>query len=368
MNNSRNPRMDDDDRGRKGVSAIRPVPPWPSEELESVPACPVCGSGDRELLHSELTDRVFHIADGQWNLYRCSSCESGYLDPRPTKDSIGKAYAGYYTHEAVDHPLVRRKGFVRTQLHDCVNDYQNHRYGLQRRPGRIGGRWLLLFFPPLRHAADAECRHLPPLPESGMGRLLDVGCGNGSFLELAGQAGWTAEGLDFDSEAVKVAQARGLNVHKGGVDVLTERRGFYDFITLCHVIEHVHDPVALLNQLRDLLKPGGILWIDTPNLSSFGARLFRGAWRGLEPPRHLTLFNSSSLRKALKQSGFRSLKQHWRGLTVFNVFAASQSIASAGSAASASYRGKPPVWTIMFELLEMMIPARREFLTFTARK
>ena len=341
--------------------------PWPRADLESVPRCPVCGSAERSLLYTGLTDRVFCVADGAWDLYRCAQCASGYLDPRPTPESIGRAYAGYYTHDAEDHPTVRRKGRIRSLLHDLVNGYQNHRYGLQRSPALPIGRWLLPLLPSLRTAADAECRHLPPLPAGG-GRLLDVGCGNGGFLLLARQAGWQVEGLDFDAGAVRAARSRGLEVHHGGIEVLGGCSACYDVITLCHVIEHVHDPITTLRRLHALLKPGGMLWLDTPNLASLGAARFGQHWRDLDPPRHLVLFTPESLRGALAKAGFRNVEQHWRGLSVFDVFATSDALGQERSAQSASYQGRPPLHAVLAELREMAQPARREFLTLSARK
>jgi len=272
--------------------------PWPQIDLEAVAHCPVCNGTERSLLYKGLADRVFCVADGMWDLYRCTQCASGYLDPRPTSGSIGRAYEGYYTHDAEDHPIVRRKGRIRSLVHDLVNGYQNRRYGLKRSPALSMGRWLLPLLPSLRTAADAECRHLPPRPAGG-GRLLDVGCGNGGFLMLAKQAGWQVEGLDFDAGAVQAARSRGLDVHHGGIEVLEGRSTCYDVITLCHVIEHVHNPIATLRRLHALLKPGGVLWLDTPNLSSLGAVRFGPHWRGLEVPRHLVLFSPSSMEMAL---------------------------------------------------------------------
>jgi len=347
--------------------SIPAVRPWPERDLEAVPNCPVCGSDKRALLYQDLTDRVFGFADGTWNLYRCAHCGGAYLDPRPTPLSIGRAYAGYYTHQTQDHPIVRRKGLPRTLLHDSINGYQNWRYGLKRSPSSPLGRWLLLVIPPLRSAADAECRHLPPLPPGG-GRLLDVGCGNGGFLMLAQQAGWQVEGLDFDADAVLTARSRGLTVRHGGTEVLDGEHDRFDVITLCHVIEHVHDPRSVLCRLHSLLKPGGTLWLDTPNLDSLGSRRFRANWRDLDPPRHLVIFTASSLRKALRDSGYSAIHQHWRGMSVFEVYAASEAIARSGTAKGGSYRGRPPMHAIAAELREMMQPARREFLTVSAKK
>lgn len=341
--------------------------PWPQNDLQAVPHCPVCNGTERSLLHKGLSDRVFGVADGLWDLYRCAQCASGYLDPRPTPDSVGRAYASYYTHDAEDHPIVRRKGRLRSLLHDLINGYQNRRYGLNRSPALPVGRWLLPLLPSLRTAADAECRHLPPLPAGG-GRLLDVGCGNGGFLMLARQAGWQVEGIDFDAGAVQTARSRGLDVHHGGVELLEDRSACYDVITLCHVIEHVHDPVATLRRLHALLKPGGVLWLDTPNVSSLGAMRFGPHWRGLEVPRHLVLFCPSSMHKALTAAGFHSYRQHWRGLSLFTVFAPSEALARGEPATTASHQGHPPLRDVLAELREMVQPSCREFITISARK
>jgi 2-polyprenyl-3-methyl-5-hydroxy-6-metoxy-1,4-benzoquinol methylase len=341
--------------------------PWPQADLETVPYCPVCGSVERSLFYKGLTDRVFCVADGAWDLYRCAQCSSGYLDPRPTPESIGRAYASYYTHDVEDHPIVRRKGRIRSLLHDLINGYQNRRYGLRRSPALSIGRWLLPLLPSLRTAADAECRHLPPLPAGG-GRILDVGCGNGGFLMLAQQAGWRVEGLDLDAGAVQAARSRGLEVHHGGIEVLSKYSACFDVITLCHVIEHVYDPITTLRRLYALLKPGGVLWLDTPNLASLGAMRFGPHWRDLDPPRHLVLFTPSSLMNSLVAAGFGSCKQHWRGMSLFDVYAPSEAIANGGVGINASRQGRPPLRDVLAELREMVQPARREFLTLSARK
>lgn len=340
---------------------------WPDGGLEQVQNCPVCGSGRRVQLQAGLKDAVFGIAPGLWDLQRCLGCESAFLDPRPTPGSIGLAYQGYFTHDAEDHPIVRRRGRLRTVLHDMVNGYQNARYGTSRTPALGVGKLLLPFLPSLRAAADAECRHLPQLPESG-GRLLDVGCGNGWFLSLARQAGWTVQGIDFDQGAVQAARSRGLDVSHGGIDSFDGMEQAFDVITLSHVIEHVHAPLDMLARLYRLLRPGGVIWLETPNLDSAGSRRFGKAWRGLETPRHLVLFSRLSLVKALQQAGFHSIAQHWHGMTTFDVYASSEAIAAGRLATEASYGGRPPWRAVLAELKAMLSPASREFLTLTARR
>jgi SAM-dependent methyltransferase len=262
---------------------------------------------------------------------------------------------------------VRRKGVLRTFVHDALNGYRNARYGLRRSPAMKSGRWLVPLIPPLRAAVDAECRHLPMLPAHG-GRLLDIGFGNGAFLELAAEIGWSAEGIDFDPAAVQAARSRGLEVRCAGVEELAGEPGAYDVITLSHVLEHVYDPPALLRAVYRLLKPGGLFWLETPNLDSLGHARFGRNWRGLEPPRHLTLFCVDSIKLALAQAGFTKPRQRWRGLSVFNVLPASEAIRDGLDPQAASRGGKPPLREIVAELHEMLAPRKREFLTYITLK
>ncbi|NMF88458.1 class I SAM-dependent methyltransferase [Aromatoleum petrolei] len=300
-------------------------------------------------------------------MYECKGCGSAYLDPRPDRATIGLAYANYYTHSSQGGVTVRRIGAIRTLLHDWLNGYLNCVYGLRRRPAKPLGRLLIPLLVPLRAAADAECRHLPR-PPAGGGALLDVGCGNGQFLSMAREMGWNAEGVDFDECAVNAARSAGLQVRLGGIELFDGERERYDVITLSHVIEHIHDPIDLLGRIHRLLKPGGILWLETPNLSSAGHRLYGPNWRGLEPPRHLVLFNATSLCSVLYKAGFSHISQKFPGLVLYSVFAASEAIERGGDVLTASRRGRPKMSDVLVEAYEMIVPWRREFLTYLARK
>lgn len=338
---------------------------WPDNDLERVPCCPVCGCNRRRLMYAGLEDRIFKVAPGQWTLYQCDECHSAWLDPRPTPNSIGRAYASYYTHNPVDHPIVRRKGVLRTAIHDAMNGYRNVCYGTRREPALRIGRWLVALFPSLRAAVDAQCRHLPRLAS---GSLLDVGFGNGGFLKLAEEMNWRAEGIDFDPGAVAAARSRGLNVRHVNASAMELPQSSYDVITISHVIEHVHEPVRLLEGLFKALKPGGMLWLDTPNLDGKGHQRFGPNWRDLDPPRHLILFGGDTLFDVLRRCGFVDLRRRWRGLSVFDVYPASEALERDGDPLKNSRQGRPPLREICAELNEMTVPKRREFITLTARK
>jgi SAM-dependent methyltransferase len=150
---------------------------------------------------------------------------------------------------------------------------------------------------------DATC------PNSPKGRLLDVGCGNGDFLLFAQRAGWEAIGVEPDPKAVEVARARGLTVHLGTLETLHEAPESFQGITMNHVIEHVHHPRATLEHCYRLLKRGGWLWIETPNLDAQGHARYGENWIGLDTPRHLVVFTDRSLLRLLEEVGFARIER-----------------------------------------------------------
>lgn len=337
--------------------------PWPADALERVAACPVCDGAARKLLHENLVDAVFRAAPGRWSLYRCNGCRSAYLDPRPDEASIGSAYAIYYTHAA---PGTRdERGVVRRLKLAVDNGYLNWRYGTRRRPASRAGIWLTHLLPLRRQKRDAQFRWLPK-PVAGQ-RLLDIGCGNGDFVALAQEAGWAAAGIDADPMAVAAAKQRGLDVREGDIGLFADQATCFDAITLSHLLEHLHDPAAMLRSIHRLLKPGGVVFVDTPNIESRGARRWGSSWRGLEVPRHLVIFSRAALLETLVASGFEHIQTRRRTAVRKSMYLASLRMQSGQSP-----YGRQPARLPLFMRLCLLWPLRRveddEFLTVLARK
>lgn len=209
---------------------------------------------------------------------------------------------------------------------------------------------------------------MPRLPKSG-GKLLDVGCGAGSFLMLAQSVGWDVVGLDPDPKAAANAADQGLTVHNGGVEYFNGETELFDVITMNHVIEHLHEPVKVLKACYALLKPEGELWLETPNIDSFGHARFGKNWRGLETPRHLVLFSRHSLSLCFIRAGFPVPHDLSRPSPCSSMFRASALMEDGrspyeGLAAPRGIR----VWAAIAAFAEMLLPSRREFLIVRARK
>jgi 2-polyprenyl-3-methyl-5-hydroxy-6-metoxy-1,4-benzoquinol methylase len=296
---------------------------WPAEGLEWLGRCPLCQSTERSVLHRRLRDRVFFCAPGEWTLYACDRCQAGYLDPRPTTATIGRAYASYFTHHPAERPRVEEMPAALRWRRALGNGYRNWRYGTRDRPAQSIGVLLAHLLPQQRALLDLELRYLPHAWPGA--RVLDVGAGDGSFLRWAAAAGWDAVGVEPDPVAVAAARAHGLHVSEGTIEHVPAGQRF-DAVTANHVIEHVHDPRRFLEHIRELLTPGGLLWLDTPNLAGVGHDAFGSSWLGLDPPRHLVLFTGRSLRAWLAATGFRVVRQLRRPEVCRVTYAASRRI------------------------------------------
>jgi 2-polyprenyl-3-methyl-5-hydroxy-6-metoxy-1,4-benzoquinol methylase len=202
----------------------------------------------------------------------------------PEPDEIWKAYTNYYTH--------RQTG----NKQQSVGNY------FRRKLRRLYKSILIRQQPVKRAREDVKYMYLRDHPP---GRLLEVGCGSGRALKRFKDLGWQVEGQEVDPVAAQgVMEKLHVPVHVGLLDTLKLDGSKYDAVITNHVIEHVHDPVALITECYRLLKKGGTLVVVTPNIESFGHGVFKEKWLTLDPPRHLCLFTQRSLKNVALQSGF----------------------------------------------------------------
>lgn len=155
--------------------------------------------------------------------------------------------------------------------------------------------------------------------------LLDVGCFTGEFLEVAAQEGIDGYGIELQEEAVAIAQER-LPGRIQCVDVMRDDPSFpigqFDVVTLLGIVEHVTDPLRLIRRSRELLAPGGLLFVQTPNAEAFLATIMRRYWPPFAPVEHIHIFSRSSLRRALEREGFARIttRRHVKRLTPSYVY------------------------------------------------
>jgi 2-polyprenyl-3-methyl-5-hydroxy-6-metoxy-1,4-benzoquinol methylase len=136
------------------------------------------------------------------------------------------------------------------------------------------------------------------------GRLLDVGCSCGYFMEVAAARGFDVHGVEFSSTAIAAAAGTVRpRIFEGKLEDMPDK-GLFDVISAFDLIEHVHDPRAFLRRCHSLLNPGGVLLVSTPDTRHFLRFLMGSRWPMLQPMQHLSLFSRQSLAAALGAEGF----------------------------------------------------------------
>lgn len=277
--------------------------PDPTIRTHTNSTCPVCGMHGSHL-YQNLTDRLFGTS-GEWGIRKCdnSLCRLLWLDPAPIPEDLEKLYSNYYTHKIQESQSTTKKLYRR-----AIGDYLRSKFGYQESIApsafdRFLG-FLLYLHPGARAEAESRVMNLPFKPN---GRILEVGFGSAQTLRRMQSLGWDVQGVEFDPVAVKNARDSGLTVHLGDIASQGFPDGSFDAVVSSHVVEHLSDPKAFLLECNRILKVGGTLVIYTPNCNSLGHRIFHRNWRGLEPPRHLTLFNTDNLSTLVGNSGFSDI-------------------------------------------------------------
>lgn len=145
------------------------------------------------------------------------------------------------------------------------------------------------------------------------GKLLDVGCAMGYFVEMAKKAGFDAYGFDASEFAVKKAKAKlDGRIAVGTIHSVKYPQKSFDVITMFDVIEHLGDPIRDLKKLSTLLKDDGILIIATGNTLSRAAQTMKRRWTFYIPPQHLFFFTKKNFADMLTQAGFKPAE--WFGI------------------------------------------------------
>jgi len=221
--------------------------------------CPICGSVR------------LHYAFGlqQFRAVRCSECRILMLNPQPSDAELGAIYTENYF---LGDPDAQGESSVSGMKAATARLYLDL---IQRYRGTHGGR------------------------------LLEIGCGQGDFLVEAVRAGYEVTGVEYALPAARKARERlgASHIVCGEVSCVKPGSRAFDVCVLADVIEHTRDPRAFLDAIRGLLTPGGVLFIATPSLDSWSARLMGTRWMELKRE-HLFYFDRNTIQSALQGSGF----------------------------------------------------------------
>ena len=144
--------------------------------------------------------------------------------------------------------------------------------------------------------------------------VLDIGCATGALLEHLRDCGWRVTGVEISPSAEYARKKRALDVRNRPLEECGFANGGFDAVLASHLIEHLNDPRSFLTEAHRVLKDDGRIFITTPNISGFQARLYGGSWRSAIFD-HLYLFSARTLTRLLKDTGFYAEKlSTWGGL------------------------------------------------------
>lgn len=145
-------------------------------------------------------------------------------------------------------------------------------------------------------------------------RLLDIGFGAGTILQIASEQKWQAFGIEVSAPAVEHAKKLGFEVFHGVLEAAKYPDDYFDVITASEILEHLPEPQKLLDEVARILRPDGLFWATTPSAKSLAYRLVGIDWSVLYPPEHIQLFSKAGMRKMLNNSGFSKVRLHTHGL------------------------------------------------------
>ena len=212
---------------------------------------------------------------GLFSLARCCNCRLRYLKLRPTPAHMALYYPAYYVS-------------YRTAIED-------ESWALMR--------WMR------RRTIVRQRQVVERFSPPNANRILDIGCSTGIFLAEMKAAGWQTYGVELNREAAAYAQRRfGLDVQVGYLSETSWSPQTFEAVTMWDVLEHTFEPLETLQQVYQLLKPGGIVVCIVPNEHSLDRYLFGDAWVGYDAPRHLTVFSPETLERMVHTTGFQILR------------------------------------------------------------
>lgn len=218
----------------------------------------------------------------EWSIERCPHCQFAKIDPLPTQTSRPV----FYSKDNIQQRFKKKRSPAR-QLFKTLKSWTNNTFHWNKSS---------IFQQKIEHYVKKG------------GKVFDVGCGDGSFLNQI-RDNYQCYGIEISDYLAERAVERGMtNVKTGNFLTMDLGADRYDALTMISIIEHIDQPKVALQQCFDHLKDGGVLLLKTPNYNCLLRSMMGKKWSGLRPPDHVVYFNPTNLKKLLKDIGFKKFK------------------------------------------------------------
>jgi len=248
--------------------------------------CNLCCSRDSTFLY-HAKDRL-HGIGGIFTYVQCKECGLVYMNPQVVPEDIEKLYPADYA----PHTTTGKKTGSK------IRNFQNRIIKIPLTARLVKGLMNVKI-------VDSIYRGL-----NQQSRILDVGCGAGSFLNtVRTDKACEVYGVDISEAAVREAKnSFGLDIFKGTVTEAPLPNAYFDIITAWWYLEHIPDPRATVARVSSLLKNNGYFIMGVPNFNSFHAKHFKDKWYHLDCPRHLCIWTPRAITRLLENHGLAVTK------------------------------------------------------------
>ena len=265
------------------IQTVSSTPAVTGQTLQPNPAttgyrCKLCGGDHFRLRHEWPVGDHWNQTKIPLALWDCTDCGLCALWPVPREDEYPDAGDWF----AKGHKSLARKYAFKTWKRRLFD--------------RLFGGKKERFFDQCLQAVSS-------------GRYLDIGCGKGALMQRASGHFSEVVGVEPSPIAAEDVRRKGFRVHLGLLEEVELEKDYYDLITMDAVIEHVHDPVTVMQQCYDALRPGGYLAMVTVKLNGFANRWRGAGWNGYRHGWHTILFTENTLQACLDKAGFEYVRK-----------------------------------------------------------
>lgn len=223
--------------------------------------CAVCGT--------EPNRERFELKG--FKIVQCTNCEFVYVNPRVCNEDLPKMYSTNYFHNT-DFGYEEYEETASLRIRNFKKWYSE----------------------------------LEPFVKNNPGKALDIGCASGHFLEILREKKWDVEGIELDTDMVKVLQDKNIPVYGQPFETFNSNKK-YDLITLFDVMEHLPDPHAAFKKLSEIIADDGVIGLITPNFNSFQRKIFGKKWFQFKPMEHIHYFTKETLERVGNEYGLKMI-------------------------------------------------------------
>ncbi len=206
-------------------------------------------------------------------LVKCKSCGFVFCEKKPSEQELINHYNGYPRNSYISPITIKR-------YNELLDDFEPYRK---------------------------------------TNNIIDIGCGDGCFLEVAKQRGWNVYGTEFTDVAVQYCSEKGILMQKGVLNSSNYRSIEFDVVTSFEVIEHINNPKSEVQSIKGILRNGGLFYFTTPNFNSISRLILKEQWSAIEYPEHLSYYTSKTINHLLISNGFIKLKVETTGIHINNI-------------------------------------------------